>query len=236
MIPISDENPARLTPVITWLILAGCVLAYVWELSLGGQADAALNVLGFVPANFWAGGSVPLPGGGHVPVYATLFFYMFLHGGFLHIAGNMLYLWIFADNVEDAMGHGKFTLFYFLCGVIAVLAMAVIDPRSQIPTVGASGAISGILGCYMLLYPRARIRVIIPLGIIFIPFRLRAVWVVGFWFITQLLMAALTPENQPGVAWWAHIVGFAVGVILTPVLKSPYVPYFGPVQPRGPWR
>ena len=236
MIPISDENPARLTPIVTWLILAGCVLVYVWEFSLGAGVDSALDVLGFVPAHFWSGGAVQIPGVGTVPVYATLFFYMFLHGGFLHIAGNMLYLWIFADNVEDAMGHGKFTLFYLVCGVLAALAMAVIDPASEIPTVGASGAISGVLGCYMLLYPRARVRVIIPLGIIFIPFRLRAVWVVGFWFVTQLAMASLTPANQPGVAWWAHIIGFVVGMILTPVLKSSFVPYFGPVQPRGPWR
>jgi membrane associated rhomboid family serine protease len=161
---------------------------------------------------------------------------MFLHGGLLHLGGNMLYLWIFGNNIEDAMGHVKFTLFYLACGVAAALTMAFAEPASQVPMIGASGAISGVLGAYMLLYPRARVRVIIPLGIIFFPFQIRAVWVVGFWFITQLFMAAIAPAGQPGTAWWAHVGGFVGGLLLTPLLKSPYVPYFGPIQPRGPWR
>jgi membrane associated rhomboid family serine protease len=148
----------------------------------------------------------------------------------------MLYLWIFGNNIEDAMGHAKFVLFYLACGAGAALTMGFMEPASHVPMVGASGAISGILGAYMLLYPRARVRVIIPLGIIFFPFRVRAVWVVGFWFVTQLFMAALTPPGEPGVAWWAHVGGFAVGLLLTPVLKSSYVPYFGPQETRGPWR
>jgi membrane associated rhomboid family serine protease len=233
MIPISDENPVRLTPVVTWAILAGCVLAYLWEFSLGERLDAALIIWGFVPANFW--GSEPMRPDA-VPVYVTLVSSMFLHGGLLHMAGNMLYLWIFGNNIEDAMGHIKFTLFYLASGAGAALSMAVAEPASQVPMVGASGAISGVLGAYMLLYPRARVRVIIPLGIIFFPFQVRAVWVVGFWFITQLFMAALTPAGEPGVAWWAHVGGFAAGLVLTPVLKSSYVPYFGPIHPRGPWR
>ena len=236
MIPISDDNPVRLTPVMTWAILAGCVLAYLWEFSLGERLDAALHVWGFVPADFW-GETPSFPGEPMpVPVYATIISSMFLHGGLLHLGGNMLYLWIFGNNIEDAMDHGKFTLFYLLCGAAAALTMAVIEPASRVPMVGASGAISGILGAYMLLYPRARVRVIIPLGIIFFPFEVRAVWVVGFWFVTQLFMAALTPSGEPGVAWWAHVGGFVAGLALTPVLKSAYVPYFGPIRPRNPWR
>jgi membrane associated rhomboid family serine protease len=160
---------------------------------------------------------------------------MFVHGGFLHIAGNMLYLWIFGNNIEDAMGHAKFALFYLVCGIAAAMTMVLMDPASRTPIVGASGAISGILGSYMLLYPRARVHVIVPLGIIFYPFWIRAVWVVGVWFTMQLVTAALTPASEPGVAWWAHVGGFATGLLLTPLLKARDVPYFGPIDFRGPW-
>jgi membrane associated rhomboid family serine protease len=132
------------------------------------------------------------------------------------------------------MGHAKFTLFYFACGFAAAFTMAYMDPSSRIPMVGASGAISGTLAAYVLLYPRSRINVIVPLGIIFYPFKISAVWVVGFWFVLQLVSAALADPTQPGVAWWAHVGGFAAGVVLTPLLKSRYVPLFGRVR-RGPW-
>ncbi len=236
MIPISDENPVRLTPYVTWLIVAGCIAFYVWEVMLGARATGALNTLGFVPARFWSGNPLQFSDGSTMPGAVTILLSMFLHGGILHLAGNMLYLWIFGNNIEDAMGHGKYTLFYLACGAIAALTMAFVDQNSLIPMVGASGAISGILASYVLLYPRARVRVIIPLGIIFFPFQVRAVWVVGLWFLTQLFMATLTPSGEPGVAWWAHVGGFAAGLVLTPILKSPYVPFFGPVPPRGPWR
>jgi membrane associated rhomboid family serine protease len=234
MIPLFDDNPARLRPVVTVTLIVLCVLAFLWELSLGDAMDPALSVLGFTPNAFTHPDAAQSPST-LVPVWATLLTSMFLHAGTLHIAGNMLYLWIFGNNIEDAMGHAKFTLFYLVCGVAAMLAMLLVDPASHTPTVGASGAISGVLAAYMLLYPRARVRVIVPLLIVFYPFWVRAVWVVGIWFALQLVSAVLTPSSEPGTAWWAHVGGFVAGLALTPLLKSRFVPYFGPIDPRGPW-
>jgi membrane associated rhomboid family serine protease len=231
MIPISDDNPSRITPVATWLIIVLCVLAYLWERSLGQDMNAAIAALGFVPASLGyraPAGAVPFP------PEITIFSSMFLHGGLLHLGGNMLYLWIFGNNVEDAMGHLRYVVFYFLCGVVAALALALIDPSSHVPMIGASGAISGILAAYVLLFPRARVTVIVPLGIIFYPFALRAFWVVGFWFVMQLGSAAFSNPHQPGVAWWAHVGGFAAGLLLAPFLKSERFPLFGRTL-RGPW-
>jgi membrane associated rhomboid family serine protease len=233
MIPISDDNPARLTPVVTWGIILACVLAYVWELSLGDEMDAAVLVVGFTPASFFT--NYAPADVGKVPAALTIFTSMFLHGSVLHIAGNMLYLWIFGNNVEDAMGHARYLLFYLVSGVAAVMTLAFVDPSSHVPLVGASGAISGVLAAYVLLFPRARVTVVVPLGFIFLPFRISAIWVVGFWFILQLLMAAATKADQPGVAWWAHVGGFAIGAILTPFFKSQEFPLFGSVRRRGPW-
>ncbi len=234
MIPISDDNPVDHAPFVNWSLIALCVAAFLWEVSLGRNMDGALGVLGFTPAALF--GSEPAPSlmlG--VPAFATIFISMFLHGGWLHLGGNMLYLWIFGNNIEEAMGHARFALFYFACGLAAALAMVFIDSTSQVPMVGASGAISGVLGAYMLLYPRARVHVIIPLGIIFYPLWIRAVWVVGFWFATQLVSAALTDPTKPGTAFWAHVGGFAAGLVLTPLLKAREIRYFGPFARRGPW-
>ena len=233
MIPISDDNPVRLTPFVTWGIMGLCLIAFLWEWSLGGQMTAAINVLGFRPATL-SGALTPPAGYLTVPAWATIFTSMFLHGGWLHIGGNMLYLWIFGNNVEDAMGHWRFTLFYLISGVAAALTLAAIDPASAVPMVGASGAISGVLAAYVLLYPRARVTVIVPLGIIFYPFKISAVWVVGFWFAIQILSAVLTASGQPGIAWWAHVGGFVMGAALTPLFKSAHIPLFGAVR-RGPW-
>jgi membrane associated rhomboid family serine protease len=233
MIPISDDNPAKLAPLVTWLIIALCAAVYLWERSLGREMDAAIAVLGFVPAFIFRARAAP-PGFVAISPLATIFTSMFMHGGILHIAGNMLYLWIFGNNVEDAMGHMRFAVFYLVCGVVAALALAWIDPGSRVPMIGASGAISGVLAAYVLLFPRARVTVIVPLGIIFYPFALSAFWVVSFWFVLQLVSAALSDPHQPGVAWWAHVGGFGAGLLLTPLLKSPAFPLFG--RPRGgPW-
>jgi membrane associated rhomboid family serine protease len=233
MIPISDDNPARLVPVVTWFIIALCVVVYLWERSLGREIDATLAVLGFVPASLRHWGAA-VPSLGSVPPGATIFSSMFLHGGFIHLAGNMLYLWIFGNNVEDAMGHGRFIVFYLICGVAAALTLAAVDPGSQVPMIGASGAISGVLAGYVLLFPRTRVTVIVPLGIIFYPIALSAYWVVSFWFVMQLMSAALSNPHQAGVAWWAHIGGFAAGLLLTPVFKTDRFPLFGRPR-RGPW-
>ena len=233
MIPISDDNPTRITPVVTWLIVAACVAVFLWEISLGKAMDGALFVLGFTPVALFHPQAAS-EGAAYYSPYTTIFVSMFLHGGFLHLAGNMLYLWIFGNNVEDAMGHIRFTFFYLVSGIAAALTFAIIEPSSQIPMVGASGAISGILAAYVLLYPRARVRVIVPLGFFLYPMTVSAIWVIGFWFLYQLLMAALSNPTQPGTAWWAHVGGFAIGLLLTPILKSSEFPLFG--QPRrGPW-
>jgi membrane associated rhomboid family serine protease len=229
MIPISDDNPVRITPYVTWTLIGLCVLVFLWELTLDSKASGTLAVLGFTPD------TLVHPDLAAVPAWATVLTSMFLHAGFLHIAGNMLYLWIFGNNIEEAMGHAKFALFYLVCGVAAAMTMVLMDPASHTPIVGASGAISGVLGAYMLLFPRARVHVIVPLWIVFYPFWVRAVWVVGVWFAMQLATAALTPPSEPGVAWWAHVGGFAAGLLLTPLLKARDVPYFGPIEPRGPW-
>jgi membrane associated rhomboid family serine protease len=195
--------------------------------------DAAIMILGFTP-DALTGPPHRLPGYITVPGPATIFTSMFLHGGWLHLAGNMLYLWIFGNNIEDAMGHVRYLLFYLLCGIVAALSMAYINPHSQIPMVGASGAISGVLAAYMLLFPRARVTVIVPLGIIFYPLVISAIWVIGFWFVLQLISAAFTTAGQPGVAFWAHVGGFAMGLALTPLFKSSQFRLFGDVR-RGPW-
>ena len=234
MIPISDDNPTTHYAVVNWAIIGLCIAAYLWEISLGQQMNAAIYVLGFIPAALF-GHAQYLRGFIHVPPQATLFTAMFVHGGLLHIAGNMLYLAIFGNNIEEAMGHIRYLAFYLVCGVAAALTLAWMDPGATIPMVGASGAISGVLGAYILLYPRVHVTVIVPLGIIFWPFRLSAFWVVGLWFLLQLISAALTDPGQPGVAWWAHVGGFATGLVLTPLLKSRDVPLFGRTPVRGPW-
>jgi len=234
VIPISDDNPSRGRPLVNWGIIAVCIAVYVWEFRLGKTTNVALTVLGFTPGALLNHRSVLLPGYIAVPAWATIFTSMFLHGGLLHLGGNMLYLWIFGNNVEYAMGHFRYLLFYLLCGVAAALAMAFMDPTSHTPIIGASGAISGVLAAYVLLYPRARVTVIVPLGIIFYPMAISAIWVVGFWFALQLVSAALSTPGQPGVAWWAHVGGFAFGLLLTPLFKSAQFRLFG-IGRRGPW-
>jgi len=232
MIPISDENPSRLTPFVTWGIIAACIIAFFWQLSFSEQAeDSLLLTFAFVPRNLFGDvASVSLYG---IPwPWYTLITSMFLHGGFLHLGGNMLYLWIFGNNVEDAMGHARFAAFYFICGIAAALSEGMMNPHSGLPMLGASGAISGVLAGYVLIYPRARITVIIPLGILLYPTKISAFYVVGFWFVLQLLNVVGTTPGGPGTAWWAHVGGFIAGLVLTPMLSS--FPLFGRYS-RGPW-
>jgi len=184
-----------------------------------------LYALGIIPAVLF--GYVNLePSLTIIPPMATVFTSMFLHGGWMHLIGNMLYLWIFGNNVEDATGHTRFLLFYLICGVAAVFAQALPDPSSTSPMIGASGAISGVLGAYLLLYPHARVLVVIPFGFYFHPTRLPAAWVLGFWFVMQLLSTLLAGSQQGGVAFRAHLGGFVVGAILIPLFKRRRVKLF----------
>jgi len=229
MIPISDENPASRTPLVNWAILATCIAAFLWQLSLGPDGEATIRSLGFTPRDFFRRG---FGGDAEAGPWLTLVTSMFLHGGLMHIGGNMLYLWIFGNNIEDALGHARFLVFYLICGVAAALAQAVSEPETTIPMIGASGAISGVLGAYVMIYPRARITVIIPLGVLIYPTKISSIYVVGFWFIMQLVSAALSEPGAPGVAWLAHVGGFVAGILLTPLLSQ--FPLFGRHY-RGPW-
>jgi membrane associated rhomboid family serine protease len=242
MFPISDDNPRNITPYVTWALIGACVLVFLWQVSLGQQGgERAIFEFGMIPARLF--GYSELSSGGVIPAWATMLTSMFMHGGWLHLGLNMLFLWIFGDNVEESMGHVRYLIFYLACGVAAALAQGLINPGSTIPMVGASGAISGVLGAYVLLHPRATVRVLIVLGIFVTMAHLPAMIVLGIWFATQLLSGALTPTGQPGVAFWAHIGGFVAGLVLVPLFKKRDVPLFQAARSRpfeierrrGPW-
>ena len=212
MIPIRDENPAHRPPVMTVLLLVANVLAFLYEMALPEQAlQAFVMMRGAVPARIT---TEPLFGGdgGTIPAL-TLLTSMFLHGGFMHLAGNMLYLWVFGNNVEDRTGHVRFLLFYVLSGLAAAGAQIVMSPDSQLPMIGASGAIAGVLGAYMLLFPHARVLTLVPffwVGLVHLP----AVVVLGLWFLFQILMSWSEQAGTGGVAFFAHIGGFVAGMLL----------------------
>ena len=213
MIPLYDDNPTVRTPYLTVALIAACVLVFFWQVSLPPRAGhAAVYSFGFIPAVFFDQASLP-PDIAVIPSTATLVSSMFLHGGIMHLAGNMLYLWIFGNNIEDVCGHGRFLVFYLLCGIAAALAQALPDPGSEIPMIGASGAISGVLGAYLMLFPHARVYVLIPFGLLFIH-QLKAGWLLVFWFVFQLISGALADTAEGGVAFWAHAGGFVSGMAL----------------------
>jgi len=231
MIPLRDDNPTTLKPVITIGLIALCTLVFFWQLSLGAHAEAMIQALGVMPAALFGKQSLS-PEIMQVPALLTVVTSMFLHGGWMHLIGNMLYLWIFGNNVEDAMGHGRFVVFYLLCGAAAVLAQALPAPDSTIPMIGASGAISGVLGAYLLLYPHARVLVLIPLGYFSRVVYLPAMVVLGLWFLLQFLSILLTDPNQPGVAFGAHAGGFVAGMLLIPLFKRREIRLLHPRQLR----
>lgn len=223
MFPLFDDNPHGGRSYVNWAIIALCLLVYFWQAGLT-QDDGyeATVVFGMIPAVLIGGMRLPAEIA-LIPPWATLLTSMFMHGGFMHLAGNMLYLWIFGDNVEETLGHGRFLVFYLLCGVAAALTQALLDPGSKIPMVGASGAISGVLGAYFLLFPRANVKVaMFPFGLVFVP----ALIVLGLWFLLQLLDGLRGPSGEGGVAFWAHVGGFVAGMVLLPLFKPGHVPYF----------
>ncbi|MEJ2514865.1 MAG: rhomboid family intramembrane serine protease [Gammaproteobacteria bacterium] len=218
MIPIRDENPVTLAPVVNWALLGACVVVFLWQMSLGaGGFNRAVFAFGVIPAVL-SGQAELAPQLAVIPPAATVVSSMFLHGGFLHLAGNMLYLWIFGDNVEDRMGHVRYVVFYVACGVAAVFAQVLPDMDSRIPMIGASGAISGVLGAYLYLYPRARVLVVVPIGFILRTMRMPASWVLGLWFLIQLISSLFASQGEGGVAFRAHLGGFVAGLVLAPLL------------------
>ena len=227
MIPLHDDNPTTIKPYVTVALIASCTVVFLWQLSLGAGGQRAIYGLGVIPAVL-LDNKILQPSLVMVPAAMTVITSMFLHGGWMHLLGNMLYLWIFGNNVEDTMGHGRFVAFYLLCGIAAVFAQVLPDPASATPMIGASGAISGVLGAYLLLFPHARVLVAIPLGFYIHTMRLSATWVLGFWFTMQLLSSVLAGGQQGGVAFRAHLGGFVIGAALIPFFKRRGVRLFHP--------
>ncbi len=228
MIPLHDDNPTTLRSVVTVALMVLCTLVFLWELSLGPVGlERAVYAFGAIPAVLFDNARLS-PSLALIPPEMTLLTSMFMHGGWMHLIGNMLYLWIFGNNVEDAMGHGRFAVFYILCGLAAALGHALLDPASRTPMIGASGAISGVLGAYLLLYPHARVLVGIPFGFFLHTVYLPAMLVLGFWFFLQLLNSLMAAPGEGGVAWYAHIGGFIAGMVLIPFFKHRHVRLFNP--------
>ena len=228
-VPLRDENPLR---VIRWqwvtigLIVVNTLIFFL-QLTEPGQVYAASFAT--VPVELLNAGYGPARGRFDalaIPEPLTLITYQFLHGSPLHLAGNMLFLWVFGDNIEDAMGHVKFLVFYILCGIAGGLTHAIMTPASQVPLIGASGAVAGVIAAYLVLHPRVRVWV---LAFRFIPLRISAMWVLGAWVITQFVMLFI-PDTGP-VAWWAHIGGLIAGALLIVFMRRPGVPLFD--QTRG---
>jgi membrane associated rhomboid family serine protease len=224
MIPLGDSPPRRSFPWVTVLIIVLNVIVFVYELGLGSrQLDSFVMSMGTIPVEILSGRDLPPPAPLPGVVWVTLVTAMFVHGGFLHIASNMLYLWVFGDNVEDTLGHGTFVLFYLVAGVAAGLTHVFVNAGSTIPSVGASGAIAGVLGAYLIMFPNAQVRTLIFLGPFITWPRVSAVLLIGFWFLTQLAsgLASLdvTTEQSSGVAFWAHIGGFVAGLVLALILR-----------------
>lgn len=225
-LPLFDDNPTRRPPIVTWLLIALCVAVFFWQISLGPRNGLlAVYSFGVIPAVLFGTADLP-PALYLVPPWASVVTSMFMHGGLLHLGGNMLYLWIFGNNVEDSMGRLRFAVFYLLCGAAAALAQSFADPSSQTPMIGASGAIGGVLGAYLVLHPRANVRVLMWIIVFVRLINVPAAIVLGFWFAGQVLSGAMTPTDGAGggVAFWAHVGGFVAGVALIPFFRRREVP------------
>jgi len=225
LIPLRDINPTERFAVVTFTLIVLNIVVFVYEIALGRIAsEIFVQTFALVPAKLFASSQTA---GQPVPVFVTLFTSMFLHGGFLHIAGNMLYLWVFGNNVEDSMGRARFVVFYALCGLFAAFAHAYANRYSSVPMIGASGAISGVLGAYLLLFPRARVVTLVFFGFYVRTVQIPAMLVLGFWFALQFLNALLDSGSGGGVAWYAHIAGFIAGVLLIGLFKRKTVSFWG---------
>lgn len=225
MVPLKDENPVKITPYITYILIAANILIFVYELSLNSnQLDLFFHLFAVVPQELTASFSgVDVHQG--IPEAVTPITSQFLHAGFTHVGFNMLFLYIFGNNVEEQLGKAKFLLFYLSCGALAVMAQWFFSSMSSVPSLGASGAIAGVMGAYILKFPQAKIVTVIPLGFFFPLFRIPAVYFLGFWFVEQALNGVASFEvnasvgmESGGVAYWAHAGGFIAGAILGPIL------------------
>jgi len=253
--PYRDDNPHFLTPITTWAIIGLNALAWVLVQGLGSEPALSQSVctLGLIPGELLqtvpAGTAFPISPAHQcvitgTPAWHTTLTSMFLHGGWFHIIGNMWFLWIFGNNVEDSMGHGRFVVFYLLCGLAAAFVQVASAPGSGVPMVGASGAIGGVMGAYVVLYPRVHVHMLLILGFYVTTVAVPAVWMLGYWLLIQLVggFGSLGAEGG-GVAFWAHVGGFAAGVVLIPVFRSrrllarhPYHGWSRPDPPTQSWR
>jgi len=215
VVPLNDNNPTRITPYVTYGLIGLNVFIFLYEMSLAPPAlEQFIRTWGVVPAELTARANQE---------WITLFSSQFLHGGILHLGGNMLYLWVFGNNIEDKLGHARFTFFYLSCGALAALAQWFFGPTSTVPLVGASGAIAGIMGAYILRFPKARILTILPIFFYITTVRIPAYLFLGFWFVQQALysvasLSVQTAADTGGVAYWAHAGGFVFGAMLGPIL------------------
>jgi membrane associated rhomboid family serine protease len=225
VVPLRDNNPISITPYVTYGLLAANILTFFYQISLNPQQlEGFFHLAAVVPRELTSSlRGIPL--NQPVPEWLTLFTSQFLHGGLLHLGGNMLFLWIFGNNIEDRLGHTKFLIFYLACGALAALTQWFFSQNSSIPSLGASGAIAGVMGAYILRFPRAQVLTLIPLGFFITTVQIPAMFFLGFWFFQQALfgIASLnTPTNigmeSGGIAYWAHAGGFFFGVILGPPL------------------
>lgn len=222
MVPLRDNNPISTTPVVVYGLIALNVAIFLYEISLGENAlQQFFDVWAIVPAELTGS----FEGGAAAErEWVTLVTSQFLHGGFLHVGGNMLYLWVFGNNIEDQIGHLKFLVFYLACGALAGLTQWFFDPASTVPTLGASGAIAGVMGAYIIRFPRAKILTLIPLFIFITTFRIPAIFFLGWWFVQQAFYGAMSLGATAdvgatgGVAYWAHAGGFVFGAVLGPLL------------------
>lgn len=222
-LPLYDDNPKTRPPVITAGLIAACTIVFLWQLSLDADASEDVSLgYGMVPAVLFGYAELPARLQA-VPPAATLVTSMFLHGGILHLLGNMLYLWIFGKAVESALGPMRFGVLYLLCGVAAALMQALTNSAAEVPMIGASGAIAGVLGAYLVLYPRSNVVVLLWIIIFVRLITLPAVILLGIWFALQLLSALSMQPGEAGVAFWAHVGGFLVGMALVLVLRPPGV-------------
>jgi membrane associated rhomboid family serine protease len=219
MIPIRDENPTHSLPIITYLLIALNIIVFIFQIMLGSSNEQFIYQFALIPAEV----STTLSLGSIFNIFTS----MFMHAGFAHIGGNMLYLWIFGDNVEDRLGRGRYLFFYILGGTVASIAHIITNPGSQIPTVGASGAIAAVLGAYLVLFPKQKVLTLIPLGFWLRMTMLPASIVLGGWFLLQFFQGVLSLGGPDigGVAFWAHIGGFVIGVLLGQLLKKSETEY-----------
>ena len=220
MLPLKDENPTRSTPVVTFLLIAANVLVFLYELQLGFSGSSIERFFDGYAFDYGAFASGLSQSGPSVALITPLFAHMFLHAGWLHLGGNMLYLWVFGNNVEDALGAVRYLVFYLACGVAAALGQGLFAPA---PMVGASGAVAGVLGAYLILFPRARVSTLVFLGLFITVVQIPALVVIGFWIVIQILQSLaevrVTQHEAGGVAYFAHVAGFVTGVVLLQVLR-----------------